>query len=198
MALSDVFRKDPRIMATSSDGQKYGVAVPSLQSTYSLKYFGTKKGVSVYSFINDKYALFYNTVITASEREATYVMDGLLHHDIGFSIDGNAEEGAYGWHHSTDTHGFSETVFGLSHLLDITFAPRLKGYHKQRIYGFDSPFYYREKGYFWSPHRKIDTRDNRTGMEQHTTDGRFGQDEEGTCLHNLQAVELLLQTTSAL
>jgi len=28
--------------------------------------------------------------------------------------------------HSTDTHGFSEVIFGITHLLGFSFAPRIK------------------------------------------------------------------------
>ncbi len=38
--------------------------------------------------------------------------------------------------HSTDTHGFTETVFALMHMMGITFAPRLKNLSKQTLYGF--------------------------------------------------------------
>jgi DNA-binding transcriptional MerR regulator len=40
---------------------------------------GQNKGVSVYSFIDERHLLFYSTVISAAEREAAYVIDGLLH-----------------------------------------------------------------------------------------------------------------------
>ena len=38
--------------------------------------------------------------------------------------------------HSTDTHGYTEAVFGLTHLLGFSFAPRIKGIGKQRLYLF--------------------------------------------------------------
>lgn len=151
LAISSVFRKNRKIKHTASDGQKFNVAVPSLQATYSVKYFGTGKGVSVYSFVDDKFALFYNTVFSSSEREATYVIDGLLHNDVDRNHQ-NTE-----WRHSTDTHGYTELIFGATHLLNISFAPRIKNYSTQIIYGFDSPSYYKKLGYFWLPARKINT-----------------------------------------
>lgn len=38
--------------------------------------------------------------------------------------------------HSTDTHGYTEVVFGLTHLLGFSFAPRIKGIGKQTLYIF--------------------------------------------------------------
>jgi TnpA family transposase len=38
--------------------------------------------------------------------------------------------------HSTDTHGYSEAIFGLTHMLGFSFAPRLKSLHNQQLYIF--------------------------------------------------------------
>ena len=115
MELPNLYRRHQEKLHTSSDGQKYGVSVPSLNANYSFKYFGQEKGVSVYSFIGERHLLFYSTVISSSEREAAYVIDGLLHNE---AIKSNI--------HSTDSHGFTEVVFAVTHLLGFTFAPRLK------------------------------------------------------------------------
>ena len=40
--------------------------------------------------------------------------------------------------HSTDTFGFSELVFGVSHLLGFSYAPRFKNLKRQRLYIFKS------------------------------------------------------------
>jgi TnpA family transposase len=79
MELPNIYRRNSEQLHTSSDGQKYEVPVPSLNANYSFKYFGQNKGVSVYSFIDERHLLFYSTVISSSEREAAYVIDGLLH-----------------------------------------------------------------------------------------------------------------------
>ena len=79
----------------------------------------------MYSFIDDTHSLFYSTVISSSEREAAYVIDGLLHNDVVKSDI-----------HSTDTHGYSEIIFAITHLLGFTFAPRIKNLQDQRLYSF--------------------------------------------------------------
>ena len=38
--------------------------------------------------------------------------------------------------HSTDTHGYTEVVFGLTHLLCFSFAPRIKGIDRLTRYVF--------------------------------------------------------------
>jgi TnpA family transposase len=126
LPLSGIYPENREKLNTSSDGQKYDVTIPSLHASHSPKYFGTGKGVSVYSFIDEKDRLFYNKVIGASERESGFVLDGLFHNDEDITINT----------HSTDTHGCSETVFGISYLLEIQFTPRIKNYQEQLLYTF--------------------------------------------------------------
>lgn len=64
-------------------------------------------------------------MISASDRESTYVIDGLMHNDVVKSDI-----------HSTDNHGYTEAVFALTHLLGFSFAPRIKGIGKQTLYIF--------------------------------------------------------------
>lgn len=73
LQLPKLFKRSQDITHTSSDGQKFGISVDSLNAGYSFKYFGQGKGVSVYSFIDDSHRLFYSTVINSAEREAAYV-----------------------------------------------------------------------------------------------------------------------------
>ena len=73
-------------------------------------------------FIDESHRLFYSTVINANEREAAYVIDGLMHND---TIQSDI--------HSTDTFGYSEVVFALTHLLGFSFAPRIKNFKEQQL-----------------------------------------------------------------
>ena len=109
---------------TSSDGQKFAVAFDSIHSTYSAKYFGKEKGITIYSFINAVHDLFYSTAFSASDREAWYVIDGLMHNDVVRSQI-----------HSTDSHGATDPVFSVSYLLGIDFQPRLADLHRQKLHG---------------------------------------------------------------
>ncbi|RZI47404.1 Tn3 family transposase [Rickettsiales endosymbiont of Peranema trichophorum] len=109
------FKREKELLHTSSDGQKQCVSVESLNANYSYKYHGNSRGVSVYRFIDERGLLFYNEVFSSSERDAAYVIDGLLHNEIIKSD-----------MHSTDTHGYTEMVFAVSHLIGVTFAPRIR------------------------------------------------------------------------
>lgn len=125
LELPVIFKKNPYITHTSSDGQKYQVPRNVENANYSFKYFGKEKGISIYSYIDDSHLLFHSCVISSSEREAAYVIDGLLHNEVVKSDI-----------HSTDTHGYTELVFGTLHLLDFVFAPRIKNLKSQQLYTF--------------------------------------------------------------
>lgn len=146
LEMPNIYRRSPAGLHTSSDGQKFEVVVESLNANYSFKYFGQSKGVSVYSFIDERHLLFHSTVISSAEREAAYVIDGLMHNEVVKSDI-----------HSTDTHGYSEVIFGVTHLLGFTFAPRIKHLGEQRLYSFQKRKIYEELGYKILPDAYIDT-----------------------------------------
>lgn len=139
-------RNEKEINHTSSDGQKFNISssIESVNAGYSFKYFGTQKGVSVYTFIDESHQLFHSQVINVSERESGYVIDGLMHNDV---IKSDI--------HSTDTHGYSEVIFGLTHLLGFSFAPRIKNFKEQQLYSFNSLKEYQSLGYKLLPKHKI-------------------------------------------
>ncbi len=103
-------------------------------------------GVTSYTFVDHRHLLFYSTVISPAEREAPYVIDGAMHNDVVKSDI-----------HSTDTHGYSEIIFGVTHLLGISFAPRIKNFKKQRIYAFEKESDLKALGYRVLPDGKINT-----------------------------------------
>jgi TnpA family transposase len=144
LSLPNIYKYDPNINHTSSDGQKINVSVDSILANYSFKYFGTKQGVSIYSFIDSRQILFYDTVISPTEREAAYVIDGLMANDV---IRSNI--------HSTDTHGYSEIIFAITHLLGISFAPRIKKVGAQKLYSIDTIRKYPKKEFKIRPNHKI-------------------------------------------
>lgn len=136
LSLPNVFISDESNRHSSSDGRKVNVAVESLLANFSFKYFGKDKGVSIYTFIDERQVLFHSTVISASDREAAYVIDGLNNNDV-IKID----------IHSTDTHGYTELIFAATHFMGTTFAPRIKNIADQCIYAFSSKSIYEKKGY---------------------------------------------------
>lgn len=110
---------------SSSDGQRFGVQKSSLIASFYPRYFGYyHRAISIYTHMSDKHSVFKTQVISCSEREAPYVLNGLLHNDTELTPK----------EHYTDTHGYTEQLFGLCHLLGYSFMPRIKNYKKQRFY----------------------------------------------------------------
>jgi len=99
LPLPTVFNDQFGRLHTSSDGKKVVVAVNSLLANYSYKYYGKEQGISVNSFLDEKQSFFHVNVLTASDREAPYMMDGIVSSKSTF------ESEALNHHmHSTDTH----------------------------------------------------------------------------------------------
>jgi TnpA family transposase len=90
---------------SSSDGQFFpagGRGEASLE--YNAKY-GKRPGASIYGFLSNRFASFFSRMIQASESEAPYVLDGLLHNESSVEIH----------EHATDTAGATETTFSMFH-----------------------------------------------------------------------------------
>jgi TnpA family transposase len=77
--------------------------------------------------VSDHFAAFGARVTSCAPREAIYVLDGLLENDTVL----RPRE------HYTDTHGFTEQLSGLCHLLGYSFMPRLKDLRDQQLYRID-------------------------------------------------------------
>jgi TnpA family transposase len=101
------------------------VPVRALNATFHPKYFASAgRGVAVYTHVSDLWIPFYTQVITCHVRQAPFILDGLLYH--GTRLEPKE--------HYTDTHGFTELIFAVCHLLGIRFAPRIKGLPEQRLW----------------------------------------------------------------
>ncbi len=146
LELPNIMRKTLGKLHTSSDGKKYNVDGDFINANYSFKYHGSGRGVSVYDFIDERHVLFHSLVMSSSEREAAYVIDGLMCNDeVKSDI------------HSTDTHGYSDIVFAITHLLGISFAPRLAKIKKRSLYSFEKRKFYQKKNYKILPDYTINT-----------------------------------------
>jgi TnpA family transposase len=113
---------------SSSDGMRVQVGVSSLHAEHN-PHYGSGKGTTVYRFISDQFSSFYTKVINTNARDAVHVMDGLLNHETELCID----------EHYTDTDGYTDQVFGLSHLLGFRFAPRIRDISELKLYSFSKP-----------------------------------------------------------
>lgn len=112
---------------SSSDGQRFPLAVKNRQAQSLPRYFGYGKGITFYTWTADQYAQYRDAVIPATVRDATYVLDGILDNETELPI----------LEHVTDTTGYSEVVFALFDLLGLQFSPRIRDLAGQRLYRLD-------------------------------------------------------------
>jgi TnpA family transposase len=113
---------------SSSDAQRFGIRASSLLASYYPRYYGYyEKAIGIYTHVSDQDAVFSTQVISCSPREALYVLDGLLNNNTVLQIR----------EHTTDTHGFTEIVFALCHLLGFYFMPRIRDLKDQQLYRVD-------------------------------------------------------------
>ena len=110
---------------SSSDGQRFRFKQKVLQQTWSNRF--NDYALEFYSFVADNYAPFYSTVIECTDRDAAFVLDGLLYNESDLTLE----------EHYTDTHGYTEINFAAFAMLGRRFSPRIRGIQKQRIYRID-------------------------------------------------------------
>lgn len=112
---------------SSSDGQFFpagGRGETSLE--YNAKY-GKRPGASIYGFLSNRFASFFSRTIQASESEAPYVLDGLLHNESSIEIH----------EHATDTAGATETTFAMFHAFGYRLIPRIRNLGNRKLFVID-------------------------------------------------------------
>lgn len=144
LPLTRLYRVENNRLFSGSDGKKVTVSVDSVLANYSYKYYGQNRGVAVYSFVDEAQRLFHSTVISAADREAAYVLDGLMHNTSDIQRV-----------HVTDTHGFTEALFGTAFLAGIGFAPRIKRVEEQVLSSFSTKKTLQAHGYRFLPGRLV-------------------------------------------
>ena len=111
---------------SASDGQRFSMPRKVLQQTYSTRF--SDFALEFYTFVADNYAPFYSTPIECTDRDAAFVLDGLLYNESDLELE----------EHYTDTHGYTEINFAAFAMLGRRFCPRIRGVGKQRLYRLDA------------------------------------------------------------
>ncbi len=110
---------------SSSDGQRFAARTRGPGTAALPRYFGhRRRGMQIYSWTSDQYSQSGSKVITATVRDATHTLDGILDNQTVLPIE----------QHTTDTHGYTEMIFGVYDLLGLRFAPRIRDLDRQRLY----------------------------------------------------------------
>ena len=110
---------------SASDGQRFAMPHKVLQRTYSTRF--NDFALEFYSFVADHDAPFYSRPIECTDRDAPFVLDGVLYHESDLDLE----------EHYTDTHGYTEINFAAFAMVGMRFCPRIRSLHRQRIYCAD-------------------------------------------------------------
>lgn len=100
---------------SSSDGQKFETRFHTINSRYSPKYFGLKKGIVAYTLVANHIPVNAR-IIGVNEYESHFVFDVLFNNTTKIQPE----------IHSTDTHGTNQVNFALLNIFGYQFAPRFK------------------------------------------------------------------------
>ncbi|SLL37347.1 Transposase and inactivated derivatives, TnpA family [Mycobacteroides abscessus subsp. abscessus] len=111
---------------SSSDGMRMQIGVSSLHADAN-PHYGTRKGATIYRFTSDQFSSYYTKIIHTNSMDAIHVLDGLLHHETDLNI----------VEHYTDTAGYTDQIFGLTHLLGFKFAPRIRDLSDSKLFTID-------------------------------------------------------------
>ncbi|MCH2247036.1 MAG: Tn3 family transposase [Crocosphaera sp.] len=109
---------------SSSDGQRFPVAVKNRQAVSLPRYFGYGKGLTFYTWTSDQHSCYGNKVIPSTMRDAAYLLDAILDNETELSI----------LEHTTDTAGYTDVMFALFDLLGLQFSPRLRALKSKCLY----------------------------------------------------------------
>lgn len=110
---------------SSSDGQRFASRTRGPGVAALSRYFGhPRRGLQIYSWTSDQYSQYASKVVAATVRDATHTLDGILDNQTVLPIE----------EHTTDTHGYTEMIFGGYDLLGLRLAPRIRDLDRQRLY----------------------------------------------------------------
>lgn len=131
---------------SSSDGQKFDAAIPTINARHSSKYFGLNKGVVSYTLLANHVPLNAR-IIGANEHESHFVFDILF----------NNATAILPAVHSTDTHATTHVNFALLYESGYRFGPRYRKVQRQvkaGLLGFRHPTHC-DKNWPSRPNRRV-------------------------------------------
>ena len=111
---------------SSSDGQRFLLRRKVLYKSYSHAF--NDFALEFYNFIADNFAPYHSLPHDCADRDAPFVLDGLLYNESDLNIE----------EHYTDTHGFTDINFAAFTMYGKRFSPRIKGLHKHAIFKIDT------------------------------------------------------------
>ena len=111
-------------LAASVDRMRFVVPIPTIYARPNRKFFGPKRGITWLNMINDQAAGLGAKVVSGTPRDSLHMIDVLYARDGGQRPDIVV----------TDTGSYSDLVFGLVHLLGMSYRPQLADLPDQQLW----------------------------------------------------------------
>jgi TnpA family transposase len=117
---------------SSSDGQFFRSGKRGRHAGDVNARHGIAPGLSFYTHVSDQHGPYNIRANSATDHEAPFVLDGLMHHGSRLKINT----------HYTDTGGASDHVFVLCRMLRFYFCPRLRDFPDRRLASIEPSAHY--------------------------------------------------------
>lgn len=111
----------------SADGLRFTVPVRTIHSGPNPHYFGQKRGVTWYNLASDQFTGLNAVTVPGTLRDSLNLLAVVLEQETELSPT----------EIMTDTAGYTDTVFGIFHLLGYQFSPRLADIGGARFWRID-------------------------------------------------------------
>lgn len=133
LPISRAWDLEDNLIIADADGQKFETRQQTIQSRYSSKYFGTYKGISVYSLVANHIPI-NSKIIGPNEHESHHLYDILYNNHSDVVIDKV----------TGDNHSINQANYVALDSINITFIPGIKDIHKaaKNLYSVNDPHHY--------------------------------------------------------
>jgi TnpA family transposase len=99
----------------SADGLRFTVPVRTIHSGPNPRYFGRERGVTWYNMVSDQYTGLNAATVPGTLRDSLNLLAVVLEQETELQPT----------EIMTDTAGYTDTIFGVFHLLGLQFSPRI-------------------------------------------------------------------------
>ena len=111
----------------SADGLRFTVPVRTIHAGPNPKYFGRKRGVTWYNLASNQFTGLNGETVPGTFRDSLYLLAVVLEQETELQPT----------EIMTDTAGYTDTIFGIFHLLGLQFSPRIADIGGARFWRVD-------------------------------------------------------------
>ncbi len=111
----------------SADGLRFTVPVRTIHAGPNPHYYGRKRGVTWYNLLSNRYSGLNSVTVPGTLRDSLYLLAVVLEQETELQPS----------EIMTDTAGYTDTIFGVFHLLGLQFSPRIADIGGARFWRVD-------------------------------------------------------------